>query len=591
MGQLNGSTGSATTTPDVIVNKYLNLAGLSSFWTKAKQYITNSQDAQTTAITNAYISEDNAIRNFIGTLSINGHKLAKYTAGAENAPGTLALESDLMIDSADVPLTDAAKAALEGGNVVAVGGNGAAYTAATTVDAGLIQLDTRMDAVETAFKQGVVNNLTTTVTHASYAGGNDYPAGGEGEKTAKAWVKVTENAKAVGEVSVNIDDTAINTKMTSIDQEIATLQANAGVVGIKVVDSPAKDAAATDNYVKFSMVPVGVNGGSSDANIDKEGVGAGYSKGYIELTVDESGLDNKITSITTDLSDEVADRKADVALLAGNRGAIGEDGKFAWDAGKFTGTVKYDNISSIAQRLETIDSSVVTKVTVVDNPGADSTDADKDLITFTSSAAENGTGDIVLTLDHNKLNKRIQAIDTLDAEFAKFSVNGHNLFTKTSGDGVSPVAGTAAAVTLYATDIKRGSGESDADKATIAQTFTTLEGKIAALASATEFKGVVSWDPTKVTITANGVDAAGVAQYKITGEGVTGDVIMQNGDIVITGGTDSLSKEYILDAAKSKFFELGDTTSEQTQLTEIQNWINAPISESEIAALFPELNE
>ena len=230
MGQLNGSTGSATTTPDVIVNKYLNLEGLSSFWTKAKQYITNSQDAQTTAITNAYISEDNAIRDFIGTLSINGHKLAKYTAGAENAPGTLALESDLVIDSADVPLTEAAKAALVAGNVVAVGGNGAAYANAETVDAGLIQLDTRMDAVETAFKQGVVNNLTTTVTHASYAGGNDYPV--EGEKSAKAWVKVTENAKAVGEVSVNIDDTAINAKMTTIDQEIATLQANAGVVGI-----------------------------------------------------------------------------------------------------------------------------------------------------------------------------------------------------------------------------------------------------------------------------------------------------------------------------------------------------------------------
>ena len=584
MGQLNGSTGSATTTPDVIVNKYLNLEGLSSFWTKAKQYITNSQDAQTTAITNAYISEDNAIREFIGTLSINGHKLAKYTVGAENAPGTLALESDLVIDSADVPLTDAAKAALKEGNVVAVGGSGVAYAKAETVDAGLIQLDTRMDAVETAFKQGVVNNLTTTVTHASYAGGNDYPV--DGEKSAKAWVKVTENAKAVGEVSVNIDDTAINAKMTTIDQEIATLQANAGVVGIKVVDSPAKDGDATDNYVKFTMSPIGVNGGNSDANVDKEGVGAGYSKGYIELTVDETGLDNKITSITTDLSDEIADRKADVTLLAGNRGAIGEDGKFAWDESKFTGTVKYDNISAIAQRLETIDSSVVTKVTVVDNPGADSADADRDLITFTSSAAENGTGDIVLTLDHDKLNKRIQAIDTLDAEFSKFSVNGHNLFTKTSGDGVSPVTGTAAAVTLYATDIKRGSGDSDADKATIAQTFTTLEGKIAALASATEFKGVVSWDPTKVTITANGVDAAGVAQYKITGDGVTGEVIMQNGDIVITGGTDTLSNDYILDSAKYKFFELGDTTSEQTQLTEIQNWINAPITESEIAALF-----
>lgn len=577
MGQLNGSTGN-NNIPDVIINKYLNLAGLTSFWTKAKQYITNSQDAQTTAITNAYTAEDNGIRNFIGTLSINGHKLAKYTAGAANAAGTLTLEDDLMIDSADVPLTDAAKAALVAGNVVAVGGNGAAYGDATTVDAGLIQLDTRMDAVETAFKQGVVNNLTTTVTHASYTGGNDYPV--EGEKTAKAWVKVTENAKAVGEVSVNIDDTEINTKMTSIDQEIATLQANAGVVGIKVVDSPTKDASASDNYVKFTMTPTGVNGGGHNATVDKEGVGAGYSKGYIELTVDETALDNKITTITTDLTDEVTDRKADVVLLAGNRGAIGENGKFAWDDTKWTGDVKYNNISAIAQRLETIDSSVVTKVTVEDVPG---TGTDADLITFTSDKDDTGTGDIKLTLNHSQLNQRIQAIDTLDAEFAKYSVNGKPLFTKSSGDNVSPVTGAATAVVLTGADINRDASEG---AATIAQTFTTLEGKIAALASATEFKGVVSWDPTNVTITQSGVDAAGVAQYKITGDNVSGEVIMQNGDIVITGGTDSLNKEYILDAANNRFFELGDTTSEQTQLTEIQTWINTPISESEIAALF-----
>ena len=595
MGQLNGSMGNENT-PNVIVNKYLNLDGLSKFWTKAKEYITNSQTTQTRELTGEFNTQDNAIRDFIGKLSVNGHKLAIYTAGVADTngvmqPGSLALATDLTIDSADVPLTDGAKAALVAGTCVKVNpsAEAVAYDAATTVDSGLIQLDKRMDAVETAFQQGVVNNFTTTETHSEYKTDSE-----------KAWISVSDHTKSTGEVSVDFDDTAITTKMKEIDQSIYTLEANAGVAGIRTFDDTT-DTSTTGvgtGLVKFEMDVVAkkVNGVEQPTTVE-DGDDT-YYKGLLTLKVDETALTQKVSALDTADANEASSRKLDIAKLAGGSYVAGVDGAVgSWgDA-----TPDYPTIKALSDNLKRVTDSVVASVGVTDTPN---TGTDHNLVTLEAKYygkydATTGTysepvadgnlanvGHIQINLNHSALNQRIAAMDALDAEFAKFSVNGHNLFNVTSGDGVSPVAGAATAVTLYATDIKRGSGDSDADKATIAQTFTNLEGKIAALASATEFKGVVAWDPTAVTITAAGVDAAGVAQYKITGTNVPADTIMQNGDIVITGGTDSLSKEYILDVANNRFFELGDTTAEQTQLTEIQAWINSPITDAEINALF-----
>lgn len=106
---------------------------------------------------------------------------------------------------------------------------------------------------------------------------------------------------------------------------------------------------------------------------------------------------------------------------------------------------------------------------------------------------------------------------------------------------------------------------SDADLQATKGRVTTVEGKVAALTSATSFAGVVAWNPENVTVGEGTEDASGVNGYPITGDGVAEGTVMQNGDIVIFNGTEdggSFSKEYILDAANGKFVELGDTTAE-----------------------------
>ena len=106
---------------------------------------------------------------------------------------------------------------------------------------------------------------------------------------------------------------------------------------------------------------------------------------------------------------------------------------------------------------------------------------------------------------------------------------------------------------------------SDADLQATKGRVTVVEGKVAALTSATSFAGVVTWNPENVTVGDGVADASGVMGYPVTGDGVAENTVMQNGDIVIFNGTengDAFSKEYILDAANGKFVELGDTTAE-----------------------------
>lgn len=129
-------------------------------------------------------------------------------------------------------------------------------------------------------------------------------------------------------------------------------------------------------------------------------------------------------------------------------------------------------------------------------------------------------------------------------------------------------------VTVTPTDLEDGGKSfaitttdiaSDADLQETKGRVTAVEGKVTALASATSFAGVVTWNPENVTIGAGSADAADVMGYPITGDGVAEGTVMQNGDIVIFNGTlndKAFSKEYILDAANGKFVELGDTTAE-----------------------------
>lgn len=195
-----------------------------------------------------------------------------------------------------------------------------------------------------------------------------------------------------------------------------------------------------------------------------------------------------------------------------------------------------------------------------------------------------GTGGNVAT----QIKNAIEALDVTDTEVAgsyvsavsetdgKISVSRTVLPTyavsSTDVDGSSTA--NKKFVTVTPTDLEDGGKAfaittndiaSDADLQATKGRVTTVEGKVAALTSATSFAGVVTWNPKNVTVGDGVADASGVMGYPVTGDGVAENTVMQNGDIVIFNGTkngDAFSKEYILDAANGKFVELGDTTAE-----------------------------
>ena len=514
-------------------NKYLDLTGLGSFWTKVKGYIATEINGLNKKVNN----NDAAIRSYIESLKVNGQAVVKTPAEG------LGTALNVTIDSSHINLTETSKEALKAGNLVAVTGKGAAYEAAETVEGGLIQLDKRMDAVETVFETGVVNTFEVAVTH-------DTP---QGEGDTVEWVKASKNS-ATGAVTLTIDDTAIDNKFESLDNDIINLQANSGVVGIKVVDEN-KNAENKSNYVAVTVDKVALNA-NSQLTVEKDGVT--YDKGLLTLTIDETALDTKVRALDLADTTEKDHRIADVELLAGPAFTAG-DGETAgaWAA---DGAPKYKSITELSARMATIDTNVVTKV-------AEGTSVETYVDLTVADTKAEGSNDTVVTVTINdtKLANKVTELATADTNEATARKAADALL---AGAGWDSAKGEWTTAPTYATIAK------------LNEQMLTAEAKIGALSAATAFAGVVAWDPTKVTIGAK-VTENGVESYPITGTDVPEGTKMQNGDIVIKG-----QKEYILDASQSAFVELGDTTEENARLGEIEEWIdNNAISETEIAAL------
>ena len=108
--------------------------------------------------------------------------------------------------------------------------------------------------------------------------------------------------------------------------------------------------------------------------------------------------------------------------------------------------------------------------------------------------------------------------------------------------------------------------------------------KIQSLVQATEFVGVVDWDPEKATIEKDSANPIQSFKVKIGG---TLKGTYRAGDIIVYN-----TKEYILDGdvnngySKPEFRELGDVTEEAERLTDIEAWINTPISFDDISDVF-----
>lgn len=277
------------------------------------------------------------------------------------------------------------------------------------------------------------------------------------------------------------------------------------------------------------------------------------------FTVDSSVLDTKIAALDqkdNDLTQAISDEKTRAELaektLTDNLAKEVSDRKTA------VGNLKTELLGDAATDYNTL-GKLEDKVQAVD----------------AKLDAAIGTGGNVPT----QIKNAIDALDVTDA-----AVEGEYVSSVSETDGkisvsrtVLPtynVSATGAFVTVTPTDLdNKGKAfaittndiASDADLQATKGRVTVVEGKVAALTSATSFAGVVAWNPENVTVGTGVADASGVMGYPVTGDGVAEGTVMQNGDIVIFNGTedgDAFSKEYILDAANGKFVELGDTTAE-----------------------------
>lgn len=488
-----------------LTTKYLDLYGLGKFWTKVKGYITSEVDKINLTASN----NDKALRSYIESLNVNG-----VTVTSNKTADTLGTALSVVINDSHINLTDASKAALAAGKLVAVDGKGADYEAATTVEGGLVQLDKRMDAVENVFQTGVVNTFAVEVAHDTAE-----------SDTAKEWITASASG-ATGAVKLTIDDTAIDSKFEAIDQDIATLTANAGVTEIKVVDTNATGV----NYVDVSFVG------------NKEGYTEGYQRGQMTITVNETALDTKIGALDTVDANEETSRVADEILLAGAKFTPGVDGNTgSWAA---EGSPKYKSITELSNRLATIDTNVVTSV-------AEGTSKETYVKLDVANSAQSGDSAVTITIDDDLLKQKVTALETADSTEA----TARKAHDKALG-GADWTEGTGWV----------GTSTSYHDITTLGQHMKLAEDKIDALSTATHFIGVSSTEITN----------DGTQNPTIGGEVVT----PASGDVVIYG-----HKEFIYSA--SKWVELGDTTTENARIGALEGWVDGSyITDDEIEAMF-----
>lgn len=510
------------------VTRYLDLAGLTAFWGKAKEYVDNQDSAVKTILTNDLAAKDAAVRSYIESLEVNGVQVVKTPT--EGLGESLAVTID--------------------GEDILVAGENATYKAAT-VAAAVNGLDTRLVTAENKLAEGVVSGLTFAETHDAYT---DKVKGEDGSVSSvvvpsKVWVDVKVNDAAidgnevVGDVKIAFDDTAINDKFASIDEEIAFLEANAGVTNIKAVDT--NDGA--------DLVSISVAGTKTPT-----AEGEGWCRGDITITLDESALDAKFAANDEIVSGEIEDRKHDIAALAGEGYTVSiaeEDQVGTWNS-----DVKYNNITDLSERLAAIDDNLVTTIEVVDT---DKEGAKKNYVAFTKvdSVAEGDTKDnaVTLTVDESALDEYIATNEDNLAALNGLKVNEKQLITvDATGDQVTV---TSSSITLTTEDIDRPGA-----KGNLEETLADHDSKIAALSSATHFRGV------KGDIPATAYEG------------------LDYGDIIVVG-----SKEYIYNADPeesgwsynvNQWVELGDTTAETARISAIEKWVDESfITTADIEAL------
>lgn len=269
----NFGTFSDTENAEGIVTKYLNLQGLTDFWGKIKTYV----DDQDTALYNATKTKignvDSTLRSYIESLTINGTQIS--TNKTADALGTsLTVE----IGGEDIKVNHNGTEAAEGEKYA---------DGTTTVRKAFADVDTRLDNVEKAIGENIVNKIEVTDTPNT-----------KGTPNYVSFTSTTTGDPKNGDytVKLDVDESELDTKIANIDGKITELEANAGVAGIRVVDT---DSTESTNLVEVSLNAVKVND-NSEMSITVDGVE--YYKSLVTLTVDETKLGEYITKNEANLS-------------------------------------------------------------------------------------------------------------------------------------------------------------------------------------------------------------------------------------------------------------------------------------------------
>lgn len=499
---------------------YLNYAGLSTFWGKVKEYVDGCDTALVEAVSDKIDLNDSLVRSYIESLSVNGVDVV-----SNKADGTLGTELNVEITGAEVE----------------VGADAGKYTSTTAADgrkykvsAAFKDVDARLNAAEKTLKEGVINAVDTVDTDNAEVEGKNY---GMVEFSHSATGDAAEGNYTV---TFTVDETKLDSKLDSLDEKIVELEANAGIVGLRVHDKSGEtdEGATEDNYVKFTINSTPFNESSEDTVVVD---GITYYKSLVDLTVDESALDDKFESVDATIATEIADRKEDIAALAGAKYTVANgDAAGSWQT-TGEGAVKWSNITAIDEYLKSNEANLMA---LTDQDG-------------------------------------------VDAEAGKtvLKVNGRTIITATSGDQVQ-MKGTSIALTT--SDILH-----DGDNATqggikgesIAAILDDHENRIDALSSATHFIGVTEENLQD-----------GATATTVTLVGSPNAHTLQDGDVVIvkhtieSGDTDtSVSREFIW--SSGVWYELGDTTQEAERLTKVETWIDENIiSSADINDLFDNTN-
>lgn len=535
-----------------VTTKYLDLTGLGTFWGKVKTYIDNQDIAVRNNLTKKIDDDDTAVRSYIESLAINGITVtSNKDTGTEGTALSMTIQGkDIVVGSVD-------------------GSSNNDYAEAKVANA-IDDLDTRLEEIEGIVGENVINLIDVVDTPAEVEDGNPTATNYVYAKVEMSGVAAEGTRKA----TITIDESKLDTKITGIDEKIVELEANAGVAGIRVVDTDSTEDAERKNLVEISISAVELNDKSDTSYIHTDG--NTYTKSLITLEVDENGLAEALSTIETNLGTEIADRKEDVGNLAGS-GYTVADGATVGEWKKTNGTdfdVTYRNITALSDRLDQIDQSLVTQIE------EDTTNHVENWVelTVTSEDVIEGKQDkaIKIYTDDSKLKGYTDGTNSAIAALASLTINDdYKPFTVTDDEGGFKVV-TATPIDIKTDKIDRpANGNGDT-------TFTSLESQleyydsaIAALSNATHFIGVSTTDPMSGTVT-------------IGGEVVTpaaGDVVIYNGNAVgDSSDSEAGQREYIFDG--SNWVELGDTTEEGKRISSLETWVDtAFISSAEIDGL------